>query len=305
MSTPRIKTAILGATGNVGRTYLELLHQHPNFEITYIAASDRSRGKRINGLEVGSIDAYKEADCELVFSALDTELAKQIEPRWAENRLLLSHSSAFRDDPHVPLIIPEINGDKIIGKKRGIIAKSNCTLNSFLIPLYILDRLSPLTGAVVTSFQATSGVTKGSLAPFEIIDNVIPYIHQEEEKCLREWSYFLKKPIPLSIHCNRVPVTDGHMTTVSAKFERPLSVEEAHFALSKSSIIVLKEQIDRPQPRLDRDLLGGMAISIGRIRSSSFLDLDFVSLSHNRIRGAAGGAIKTAMVAYGFTKPGL
>lgn len=309
MGPKKIKAALLGATGAVGALYIELLKKDPHIELVYFAASERSKGLRIQDQPVGSIEEYNEIDCDLVFSALDSTLAATYDLLWASppsgrKRLLISHSPHFRLHPKIPMVIPEINGERVIGMREGIIAKSNCTLQSFCLPLFLLDRLVGLKRAVVTSFQAVSGAGMRSLHPLEILDNVIPYIHGEEEKCGEELDYFLGRSIPLSMHCNRVPVLDGHLTTVSAEFEKNVSIKEVEEVFSRNRSIQLREECDRPQPRLDRDALEGMGITIGRIRPCPALNgIRFVSLSHNRIRGAAGGGIMTAKLAYGFIEP--
>ena len=345
----KLKVGVLGATGMVGQSYIALLKDHPWFEVSFLAASERSAGKRyeeavegrwhfgkdipeeVRGLLVHSIEEMGEArkTCDFVFSALDTAVAKEWEERYAEAGVpVVSNSSAHRWDEDVPMIIPEINPDhlKIIPiqrKKRGwdrgfIAVKPNCSLQSYLIPLFPLHKEFTLKAVIVTTMQAISGAGYPGVASFDIIDNIVPYIRGEEEKSEREPRKILgriegdliveEKGIAISAHCNRVPVIDGHLACVSVAFEsKPTREEileiwrefrgvpqELSLPFAPEQPIIYQEEVARPQPRLDRDKGKGMAVTVGRLRECNVLNYRFVALSHNTIRGAAGGGILIA-----------
>ena len=345
----KLKVGVLGATGMVGQSYIALLKDHPWFEVSFLAASERSAGKRyeeavegrwhfekdipegVRGLLVHSIEEMGEArkTCDFVFSALDTAVAKEWEERYAEAGVpVVSNSSAHRWDEDVPMIIPEINPDhlKIIPiqrKKRGwdrgfIAVKPNCSLQSYLIPLFPLHKEFTLKAVIVTTMQAISGAGYPGVASFDIIDNIVPYIKGEEVKSEREPRKILgriegdliveEKGIVISAHCNRVPVIDGHLACVSVAFEsKPTREEileiwrefrgvpqELNLPFAPEQPIIYREEVARPQPRLDRDKGKGMAVTVGRLRECNVLNYRFVALSHNTIRGAAGGGILIA-----------
>lgn len=337
----KIPVALWGATGVVGQRYALLLDNHPWFELVYLAASEQSVGKRyseavagrwlpsapiptsIADLPIHRLDPAdpKLANCPLLFSAAG-EVADEEE---AAHRGLgvISHLSAQRMRDDIPLIIPEINGDHLDllplqQRKRGwrgwIVAKPNCSIQSYLLPLYALHRHYPVARVQVTTLQALSG---GGLQAMGMRENVIPYIGGEEEKCEREPLKILGRiinekielaPSPtFSAQCNRVPVVDGHLATVSVEFISKPSEEEIlslweqfpGLALPTAPVrpIHFFREPDRPQPLLDVDLERGMAISVGRLRPCPLFDYRFVALSHNAVRGAAGGGLLIAELA--------
>jgi aspartate-semialdehyde dehydrogenase len=349
----KIRTGVIGATGMVGQNYIRLLDGHPWFEVTYVAASPQSAGKAyaaavagrwlmdeeipagVAGLTVGDggdVDAAK-AQCDLVFSAvdMDKQAVRELEERYAANDIaVVSNNSAHRGSEDVPMLIPEINPHHIDvipaqrkkrGWDRGLIAvKPNCSLNSYLPPVYALMKAGyPVESIVVATLQAVSGAGYPGPASIDMIDNVIPFIPGEEEKsecepqkilgAVRDGKIVADDSLKISAHCNRVPATDGHLACVSLKFKsqkpaldeivrvwRAFKAEPQELGLpfAPQPALIYREEINRPQTRKDRDAGRGMAISIGRLRECPVLDVRFVALSHNTIRGAAGGAILSA-----------
>lgn len=274
-------------------------------------------------------DAEKIADMvDFVFCAVDMKKdeIQALEYRYAKLECpVVSNNSAHRGTPDVPMVIPEINNEHIkvidaqkkrLGTKRGFIAvKSNCSLQSYVPALSIIKEAFGLKQALVCTYQAISGAGKTFETWPEMVDNVIPYIGGEEEKSEREpmkiWGHvedgeIVNATAPnITAQCLRVPVSNGHMAAVFATFEKPVDLAKikqmwADFkgrpqALSlphaPKQFIHYFEEDNMPQTRLQRDLEGGMAISIGRLRPDTQYDLKFVCLSHNTLRGAAGGAV--------------
>lgn len=334
-----MRVGILGATGMVGQQYVQLLQNHPFFEIAFLAASKESAGKSyeealrgrsfcdlpssIRKMTVHSIDEIPK-DIPFVFSALATDAAKTYEVQYAAAGIgVMSNASVHRLEPDVPLLIPEINADhiKLIpiqqmnrGWKKGfIVAKPNCSLQSYLLPLYPLHKQFQMERAVITTMQAVSGAGYPGVSSIDMIDNIIPYIQGEEEKSESEPLKILgESKFSLSVHCNRVPVLDGHMACVSVKFKQKPKKEEIlslwnsfqgepqKLKLPSAPLrpLIYREEKDRPQPRLDRDAEKGMAVTIGRLRDCSVFDIRFVALSHNTLRGAASGGILNAELLY-------
>jgi len=309
---------ILGATGVVGQTYIRLLKKHPFFEIAYLAASYQSIGKtcEISGMQLIAPDAYPKVD--IVFSALKESEAKEIEETYAKKgAAVFSHAAFFRSDPTIPVLIPEINPahlswiprqQKEKGWKGFLVSKPNCSLQSYLLPLYPLHQAFGLKHVAVTMLQSRSGGGKG----FALENNILPYIPGEEEKSEQEPLKILEAAIPFSLHCNRVPIDEGHLACVSASFEKPLTIEEVlekwemfkglpqELALPTAPKKPLHylTGLDHPQPLLHKNLEKGMAVVIGQLRQCSLFDLRFTSLSHNLVRGAAGGSLLSAELAY-------
>lgn len=343
MENKKIKVGILGATGMVGQRFISLLKNHPWFEVAVVAASRRSAGKKLGSLTIYSVeDDIEEISkkCSFVFSAInaDKDFIKKIEEAYAERGLpVVSNNSAHRWTPDVPMIMPEINGEHldiipIQRKNRGwktgfIIVKPNCSIQSYVPLLHAWKNFNPQK-VIVSTYQAISGAGKTFETWPEMIDNVIPYIGGEEEKSEKEPSKvfgeikkgkFVPKNIPqISANCIRVPVSDGHLATINIKFGKKVSKKQLVKALKNfknpldklnlpsapKPFLTYFEEENRPQTRLDRDLQGGMGISVGRIREDSVLGWKCVALSHNTIRGAAGGSILNAelLVKKGYIK---
>jgi aspartate-semialdehyde dehydrogenase len=356
MSEKKIPVGVLGATGMVGQRYIHLLDNHPWFEVTYVAASPRSAGKLykeavedrwligsdipagVANLTVQDANDAKLAlgNCKFVFSALEMgkdEIKALEEAYAAEGIPVVSNASANRWTEDVPMLIPEINSahldilkeqQKHHGWKKGfIVVKPNCSLQTYMMPLYALQQAGyPVKRMIVTTLQAVSGAGYPGVASFDMIDNIIPYIGGEEEKTERECLKILGTvkdgkienaagPV-VSSTCTRVPVIDGHIATVNIEFDlsedKKPSLEEIErvwtsftsvpqslkLPSAPESPIVVRHESNRPQPRRDRDTEKGMACVIGRLRKCNVFDVKFVALSHNTKRGAALGGILNA-----------
>lgn len=258
--TRKIPVGILGATGTVGQRFIQLLHEHPWFEITWLAASDRSAGKfyaeaakwnlatpipaHIAAMKV-SAAAPNSSTPKLVFAALDATAAQQIEPAFAEaGHAVVSNSSAFRMAEDVPLIIPEVNGDHVPliktqkwYKKNGgfMVTNPNCSAIGLVLALAPLHRRFGIDKIFVATMQAISGAGYPGVPSMDILGNVIPYIAKEEDKMEAETrkllgslngSHVADADLTLSAHCNRVAVEDGHTESVSLKLRKPATAEE-------------------------------------------------------------------------------
>ena len=271
---------------------------------------------------------------DFVFCAVDMKKdeIRALEEQYAKAECpVVSNNSAHRWTPDVPMVIPEINPEHLavieaqrarLGTKRGFIAvKPNCSIQSYVPALTPLMKFKP-TLVVATTYQAISGAGKTFKEWPEMIDNVIPYIGGEEEKSeqepLRVWGKvedgaIVKAEAPLiTTQCIRVPVTNGHTAAVFVKFENKPTKEEILEAWANfkglpqelelphapAQFITYFEEDNRPQAALDRDIYGGMGVTLGRLREDSYFDYKFVGLSHNTLRGAAGGAVLIAELLY-------
>jgi aspartate-semialdehyde dehydrogenase len=349
----KISVGILGATGMVGQNYISLLEGHPWFEVSYVAASPRSAGQKykdavkgrwhltadmpahLADLVVGDANDVSAAvgKCDFVFSAL--EMAKD-EIRALENAYaaadigVVSNASAHRGTVNVPMLITEINPHHLDlipaqraanGWKKGfVVVKPNCSIQSYMMPLFALQRAGfPVSRLIVSTMQAVSGAGYPGVPSLDMIDNVVPYIGGEEEKSESEPSKIFGRveggvivndtSIKISAHCNRVPVSDGHTACVSLEFaakkpgiEEIIAIWEAFRSVPQElglpsapeRPIIYRREEGRPQPNKDRDAGHGMAVSVGRLRPCPVFDIRFVGLSHNTNRGAAGGGILNA-----------
>ncbi len=268
---------------------------------------------------------------DFVFCAVDMKKdeIKALEDNYARHECpVISNNSAHRMTEDVPMVIPELNSEHIkiiesqrkrLGTKKGFVAvKSNCSLQSYVPALYPLDEKFGVEKCLVTTYQAISGAGKTFERWPEMLDNVIPYIGGEEEKSEKEplkiWGKIENgKIIPatspkFTAQCLRVPVSDGHMAAVFVSFKNKPSKEQIlkvwknfsgepqklDLPHAPKQFLNYFEQDDMPQTRLNRDLEGGMAISIGRLREDTQYDYKFVCLSHNTLRGAAGGGVLLA-----------
>jgi aspartate-semialdehyde dehydrogenase len=337
----KIPVAVLGATGTVGQKFVRLLANHPWFEIKALAASSSSAGR-----VYGDVVRWREPvalpraeanmvvrECaaplpgQIVFSALDAEVAGPIEEEFARSgAYVITNTRTHRMDSDVPLLIPEVNAGHLAlidgqRKARGwtgaILANPNCSTAALTLALAPLHYAFDLDRLFVSTMQAVSGAGYPGVASLDILGNVIPYIGGEEEKIERESRKILGnwkggEVVPaafaVSAHSNRVAVIDGHMMTVSVGFSRRVAVEDAVSALREfrpresvaelpstpKPCVEVDDRSDRPQPRLDLDRGGGMAVTVGRLRPCPILDLRLVLLGHNTIRGAAGQGIQIA-----------
>jgi aspartate-semialdehyde dehydrogenase len=350
MSQKKLKVGVLGATGMVGQRFVSLLESHPWYEVTLVAASANSAGRKyaeavkgrwalkspvpaaIAALTVrdASDVAAISAEVDFVFCAVDMskEETAKIEEDYARRETpVVSNNSAHRGTPDVPMMIPEVNPEhaavieaqrKRLGTKRGFIAvKPNCSLQSYVPALQPLMHFGPKRVAVCT-YQAISGAGKTFESWPEMTDNLIPFIKGEEEKSEQEpmkiWGTVAggkiekaKEPI-ITAQCIRVPATDGHMAAAFVAFDRKPDKNEVielwrswvpkpqkmGLPSAPTPFLTYFEDDARPQTRLDRDIGNGMGVAIGRLRPDALFDYRFVSLSHNTVRGAAGGALLTA-----------
>ena len=271
--------------------------------------------------------------CDLVFSGLPADIAGSIETRFAQAGYpVISNSSSHRMDDGVPLLVPEVNPDHLAlltaRSGRGfIVTNPNCSTVMIALALAPLAARFGIEAVVVTTLQALSGAGYPGISSLDITDNVLPFIANEEEKIERETQKILgtlrdgavePAPFPVSAQCHRVNVQDGHMAAVRVKLARKAALAEVREALASfrgapqelglhtapERPIVVRDEPDRPQPRLDRDAGNGMSVTVGRLLPDSVLDYRFVTLSHNTIRGAAGAAILNAelLVARGYLK---
>ena len=336
MST-KIRVGILGATGTVGQRFAALLADHPQFVVSALAASDRSEGKRfadactwrLPGEMPGGVRALlvkaprPPLDCDMIFSSLPTEVARESEQCFAEAGYpVISNSSSFRMDAGVPLLVPEVNPDHISvldGRNdRGyVVTNPNCSAIGIALALAPLHREFGVDAVIVTTLQAISGAGYPGVPAMDITDNVVPFIASEEEKIERETQKvlggvqagaFVPAPFPVSAQVHRVNVQDGHLAAIRVKLARKVRIEDVREAFTSfrgvpqelrlhsapERPLILRDEPDRPQPRLDRDAGNGMSVTVGRLYPDRVLDFRFVALSHNTIRGAAGAAILNA-----------
>jgi aspartate-semialdehyde dehydrogenase len=280
-----------------------------------------------------AIAAFKKGQCSFVFSALEMSKDETfaLEEKYAAAGLpVISNTSAHRWTNDVPVLIGEVNPDhtdiiplqkKNRGWDRGFIAvKPNCSIQSYMKPIHALTLAGfPTKRIIVTTMQAVSGAGYPGVPSLDMIDNIVPYIGGEEEKSEKEplkifgsienGVFKNAENMKISAHCNRVPVVDGHTACVSLEFaDKKPSLEEikniwvnyrglpqeADLPMAPKQPIIYREEDNRPQPRKDRDADKAMAVVIGRLRPCSVFDIRFVALSHNTVRGAAGGGILNA-----------
>lgn len=341
MASGKISVGILGATGVVGQRFVQLLENHPWFEVTWLGASERSAGlqykeaarwrlktempRALQDMPVSAADP--ENAPKVIFSALDATFAADLEPRFANaGRAVISNSSAFRMQADVPLTIPEVNPSHLrllecqpSRRKSGgfIVTNPNCSATGLVMALAPLQKAFGIEQVFAVTMQAVSGAGYPGVASLDILGNVIPFIAKEEEKMETESRKLLGElngtgvtaaDFRISAQCNRVPVEDGHTESVSVKFKR--RPEKAALEAAFESFTGLPQELrlpsapefplllfrnpDRPQPGLDVNCGAGMSVAVGRLRPCGLLDWKFTVLSHNTIRGAAGGALLNA-----------
>jgi aspartate-semialdehyde dehydrogenase len=333
----RIPVVILGATGAVGQRFVSLLDGHPWFRVAALAASERSAGKRYDQaanwfLERPMPDwarAMEVLPCEpglearVAFSGLDASVAGAVEEAFARaGHVVVSNSRNHRMTPDVPLLVAEINADHLqliaaqkrrLGGDGFIVTNPNCSTVGLVMAAAPLHRAFGITRALVATLQAVSGAGYPGVPSIDIIDNVIPYIGNEEEKMESETLKILGSAgtpagFAVSAQCHRVHVSDGHTLAISLALQKKATPAEAIAALRDfrpalaevdlpsrpARVIVVRDEPDRPQPRFDRMAGDGMTVSVGRVRRCPVLDLKLVALVHNTIRGAAGVALLNA-----------
>lgn len=343
MEKKLIPVAVLGATGAVGQRFVQLLDRHPWFEVVGLTGSDRAVGR-----------AYAEAchwilpepmpswaqelvvlptlpvalTVPLVFSALPSSAALEAEPAYAQaGCVVCSNASAFRDEPDVPLLLPEVNPDHTAlvhrqRRERGyrgfIVTNPNCTSTGMTVALKALQDSFGVQRVFAVSLQALSGAGYPGVPSLDILNNVIPFIPGEEEKVEQEPRKMLGAlvqeqialaSLTISAQTNRVAVADGHTVCLNVELEKPpgdfsaIARALAGYTAPPVSrdlpsaprpIIRVMDEPDRPQPRLDVQAGGGMTTVVGRLRPDPLFHLKLVVLSHNTIRGAAGASIYNA-----------
>jgi aspartate-semialdehyde dehydrogenase len=348
-----LKVAVIGATGAVGQEFVVALNKHKWFELTQIAASERSAGKKyvdairdpnsgilrwhnreevpeyIRDMVVSRVDDIKPEKFDLIFTALESDDAKIVEPKFAKSTPVISTAAAFRYENDVPILIPGINDGhaellntqrKNRGWKGFIAPLPNCTTTGMAITLKPIQDKFGIEKVFMTSMQALSGAGRSpGVIALDIMDNVIPYIPKEEEKVQVETKKILgnmnngsitSQSFKVSCTCTRVPVLDGHTETVFVETENTVEAEDVKKEMLKFSknvsikslptapkdYIIVHDDPTRPQPRIDREINDGMTTVVGRLRKDTAFDngVKYVLLSHNEKMGSAKGAVLLA-----------
>jgi aspartate-semialdehyde dehydrogenase len=348
-----VKAGIVGATGIVGQQFLVALKGHPWIQIAGLAASERSAGRsyreaitdaqsgalrwfcqeppveEVMDMPVQNATEMDVSALDIVFSAIESDQARILEPRFAKDRAVISTASAFRYDEDVPILIPGINSEhaKLINvqrKARGwkgfITPIPNCTTTGLAITLKPICESFGVNAVIMTSMQALSGAGRSpGVIGLDILDNVIPFIGGEEEKVQRETQKILGKVAGSSVSpakfnvsctCTRVNVREGHTESVFVSTQQACEVNDVAKAMKEyrgsanevglpsapKHMIIVHEDPFRPQPRLDRDAEDGMTTAVGRIRKDNVLKngIKYLLVSHNTKMGAAKGAVLVA-----------
>ncbi|HET8720118.1 MAG TPA: aspartate-semialdehyde dehydrogenase [Candidatus Nitrosotenuis sp.] len=351
------RVAILGATGAVGQEFIVSLENHPWFEVTQLAASERSAGKKyidairdqnsgiikwqvggdvpkyVRDMMVTSIDEVKVNELDMVFSAIESEAAREIEAKFAKDIPVISTSSAYRYEDDVPILIPGINDDhvELVEKQRKnrnwkgfVLPLPNCTTTGLAITMKPLYEGYGAKRVIMTSMQAISGAGRTpGVSALDVTDNLIPYIPKEENKVRIETAKILGKlvdgkiepaKIKVSCTCTRVPVIDGHTESVFVETDKPAKLDDVRHKLEEFShsisvqglpsapkeYLMVHQDPTRPQPRIDREVDGGMTTSIGRLEEDMIFDngIKYVLFSHNKKMGSAKGAVLLAEMLY-------
>ncbi len=352
MSEKKLKAAVIGATGIAGQQFLACLASHPWFEVTALAGSTRSAGKSYSeGIktEKGATGWWADGDCpemfrgmliqdsakfdaasvDIVFTAIESDVAKELEPKYAQTTPVISAASLFRMEEDSPLLIPGVNSDhaplvKEMAKKRGwkgfVTAIPNCTTTGLAISLAPLHKAFGVKNLFMTSMQAVSGAGRsGGVLVLDALDNIVPYIVGEEEKVQREVAKIFgkftgssveKAPIAVSCTCTRANVLEGHTESVFVDLEKKASVADVIAAMRayapkelaglptapQPAMIHVHDDPFRPQVRLDRDRGAGMVTTVGRVRQDTVMSngVKYMLVSHNTKMGAAKGAVLVA-----------
>ncbi|OEC96838.1 MULTISPECIES: aspartate-semialdehyde dehydrogenase [Methanobrevibacter] len=340
-----VKVGVLGATGMVGQRFIQLLENHPDFEVTALAASSRSAGKRYEDATTWYLDSEMpnsvkdiivcetnledmDNDIDIIFSSLPTEFASKVEKKFAKDYVVASNASAHRMKKNIPLVIPEVNPeylDMIDAQQKEnnwdgfIVTNPNCSTIALTLTLKpIVDNFN-VNSIRVSTMQAVSGAGYNGVPSMAIVDNLVPYIGNEEEKMESETLHLLgsydgnvvtNADFRLSASCHRVPVIDGHTEAVFVELDDEFDIGDvknkmANFKALPQKLnlfsapenpVIVKEENDRPQPRMDRNAGNGMAVTVGRMRKDKIFENSFkyVLVGHNTIRGAAGASILNA-----------
>jgi aspartate-semialdehyde dehydrogenase len=348
----KLRAVLFGATGLAGQQFVSALKAHPWFELAAVCASPRRAGRPFGealgeggwfltepvpaeaaALTLLDPMAVDPGGFDLAFSAVEADVAREIEPKAARLIPVFSTASAFRYERDVPLLLPPVNAPHLalVRSQRtrgfaGYVAPiPNCTATGLVVPLAPLVERFGVRAVVMTSLQAVSGAGRSpGVAALDVLDNVLPFIAKEEgkveaetRKILGRWAGGQTEVEPhamrISATCTRVAVLEGHTETVSVSLGRPASLEEVRTAFlewrghpaardlpsAPPQWIEVLDAPDRPQPRLDRETHGGMATSVGRLREDKVLDngVKFILVSHNTKLGAARGAVLVAELA--------
>ena len=349
------RVAIIGVTGAVGQEFVQSLKNHPWFEVTQIAASERSAGKKyvdairddsgiiawdvggeipdyIKDMPVLTIDEINVAELDLIFSAVESQAAIDIETKFAKDLPVISTSSAYRYEEDVPILIPGVNDEQAelleVQKKnrnwKGWVAPlPNCTTTGLAITLKPLFDKYGAKKVLMTSMQAISGGGKTGVSAMGITDNILPYIPKEEEKVRKETRKILGKlkdgkiedaDIRVSCTCTRVPVIDGHTESVFVETEKEIDpalakntydtynkeISVAGLPSAPKDYYAFHEEPTRPQPRMEREGGDGMTTTIGRVEKEELFDngIKYMLFSHNKKMGSAKGAVLLAEMLY-------
>jgi aspartate-semialdehyde dehydrogenase len=340
-----VNVGVLGATGMVGQRFIQLLDNHPDFEIKALAASSRSAGKRYEDAttwylneempesvkDIIVCETSPEAmdnDVDIVFSSLPTDFAATVEKDFAKDYVVASNASAHRMKKNIPLVIPEVNPeylDMIDAQQKEnkwdgfIVTNPNCSTIALTLTLKpIVDNFN-VNSIRVSTMQAVSGAGYNGVPSMAIVDNLVPYIGGEEEKMESETLHLLgsydgngvtNADFKLSASCHRVPVIDGHTEAVFIELDEDFDIvdvkekmqnfkglpQELNLFSAPQNPVIVKDESDRPQPRMDRNAGNGMAVTVGRLRKDQAFDNSFkyVLVGHNTVRGAAGASVLNA-----------
>ena len=345
----KISVAVLGATGMIGQRFIQMLEDHPYFEIEGLYASERSEGKRLGDVlkvrdhvyldetmdrKIETMDIKKIAkNCRVAFSGIPSDLAGPTETELAEAGVaVFTNAGSHRMDEHVPILIPEVNPDQIEAIKDQptyanggyIVTNANCSSTGIAAPLAAINNAFGLKQVFVSTYQALSGAGYPGVPSLDAVGNVVPFISHEEEKMESELAKMLGTysdgkfnfaGFKVMANCARVPVVDGHLESLVLDMEQQPTLEELEKCLVDfrgepqklnlpsapvQPIIVRKEQ-NRPQPVFDAmagrpERARGMAVTIGRLRQSNGYYKAF-AMSHNTLRGGAGGSVLNAELA--------
>lgn len=342
--------ALVGATGIAGQQFVAALAEHPWFELTRLVGSQRSAGKTygealldaksgarrwwcdvepppaVLALEVENSRDFAADGIDLVFSAVEADVARELEPRLARSTPVISTASALRYEDDVPILVPGVNWDhtrllSLQRERRGwqgyVTPIPNCTTTGLAIALKPIHDAFGVKKVLLTSMQSVSGAGRSpGVVALDIVDNIVPFIPREEEKIARETRKIFATlgegglrdaDFVVSATCTRAAVREGHTESVWVSTERPASPQQIAAAMrafdggadlpsAPRRWIIVHDDPFRPQPRIDRDAEGGMATSVGRIRPDAVLDngIKFVLVSHNTKMGAAKGAVLVA-----------
>ena len=345
----KISVAVLGATGMIGQRFIQMLEDHPYFEIEGLYASERSQGKKLADVlkvrdhvyldetmerRIETMDIQKIAkNCRLAFSGIPSDLAGPTETELANSGVaVFTNAGSHRMDEHVPILIPEVNPDQIESIRDQptfadggyIITNANCSSTGIAAPLKAIDDSFGLKQVFVSTYQALSGAGYPGVPSLDAVGNVVPFISHEEEKMESELAKMLGTysdgkfnfaQFKVMANCARVPVVDGHLESLILDMEGQPTLEELEACLARfrgepqtlglpsapEQPIIVRKEDNRPQPVFDAmagrpERARGMAVTIGRLRKSNGYYKAF-AMSHNTLRGGAGGSVLNAELA--------